>query len=152
MGTHHTLINGTSYAIKGGTDLIAGTSYQIGGGRTLVNGTAYEIGFGPKSITITITGTSSYAIVEYNGNRPSDGVYEVEAGTQVKVIAASNYYNAKSKTQIYLNGSLIVQGTSDNNATYTFTPEKNCTISFTKKMLYEIGQSWFAYIAYITEE
>lgn len=31
MGTHHTLINGTSYAIKGGTDLIAGTSYQIGG-------------------------------------------------------------------------------------------------------------------------
>lgn len=32
MGTHHTLINGTAYAIKGGTDLIAGTSYQIGGG------------------------------------------------------------------------------------------------------------------------
>lgn len=32
MGTHHTLINGTSYAIKGGTDLIDGTSYQIGGG------------------------------------------------------------------------------------------------------------------------
>lgn len=32
MGTHHTLINGTSYAIKGGTDLVAGTSYQIGGG------------------------------------------------------------------------------------------------------------------------
>lgn len=79
-------------------------------------------------------------------------MYEVEAGTQVKVIAASNYYNAKSKTQIYLNGSLIVQGTRDNNATYTFTPEKNCTISFTKKMLYEIGPSWFAYIAYITEE
>lgn len=32
MGTHHILIDGTSYAIKGGTDLIAGTSYQIGGG------------------------------------------------------------------------------------------------------------------------
>lgn len=32
MGTHHTLINGTAYAIKGGTDLISGTSYQIGGG------------------------------------------------------------------------------------------------------------------------
>lgn len=32
MGTHHTLINGTVYTIKGGTDLIAGTSYQIGGG------------------------------------------------------------------------------------------------------------------------
>lgn len=32
MGTHHTLINGTAYAIKGGTDLISGTSYQIRGG------------------------------------------------------------------------------------------------------------------------
>lgn len=45
MGTHHILKDGTSYAIKGGTDLIAGTSYQIGGGRTLVNGTAYEVKF-----------------------------------------------------------------------------------------------------------
>lgn len=32
MGTHHTLINGTSYAIAGGTDLVNGTKYQIGGG------------------------------------------------------------------------------------------------------------------------
>ena len=117
-----------------------------------MDGTEYKIGFGPKSITITITGTSSYAIVEYNGNKLSDGVYEVEAGTQVKVIAASNNYRGRSETKIYLNGGLIVKGTSDNNATYTFTPEKNCTISFTKKMLYEIGPSWFAYIAYITEE
>lgn len=38
MGTHHTLINGTSYAIKGGTDLIAGASYQIGGGERLLMG------------------------------------------------------------------------------------------------------------------
>ena len=30
--SHKTMISGTSYAIKGGTDLIAGTSYQIGGG------------------------------------------------------------------------------------------------------------------------
>ena len=32
MGTHHILKDGTSYAIKGGTDLIDGTSYQIWGG------------------------------------------------------------------------------------------------------------------------
>lgn len=30
--THKTLINGTAYAIKGGTGLIAGTKCQIGGG------------------------------------------------------------------------------------------------------------------------
>ena len=29
--SHKTMISGTSYTIKGGTDLIAGTSYQIGG-------------------------------------------------------------------------------------------------------------------------
>ena len=150
---HKTLINGTAYAVKGGRDLIAGTGYAKKQGKTLIDGTEHAISFGiPMNTTITITGTSSHAIVEYNGNRLSDGVYEVEAGTQVKVIAASNHYSGKSKTKIYLNGSLIVQGTRDNNATYTFTPEKNCTISFTKKMLYEIGPSWFAYIAYITEE
>ena len=32
MGTHHTLINGTAYAVTGGTDLVNGTKYQIGGG------------------------------------------------------------------------------------------------------------------------
>lgn len=31
MGTHHILKDGTSYAIKGGTDLTNGTKYQIGG-------------------------------------------------------------------------------------------------------------------------
>lgn len=31
MGTHHILKDGTSYAIKGGTNLTTGTSYQIGG-------------------------------------------------------------------------------------------------------------------------
>lgn len=31
MGKHHTLINGTAYAITGGTDLVNGTKYQIGG-------------------------------------------------------------------------------------------------------------------------
>ena len=51
MGAHHILKDGTSYAIKGGTDLIAGTSYQIGGGRTLVDGTVYEVGFGDERQT-----------------------------------------------------------------------------------------------------
>lgn len=31
MATHHILKDGTSYAIKGGTDLANGTKYQIGG-------------------------------------------------------------------------------------------------------------------------
>lgn len=31
MATHHILKDGTSYAIKGGTDLVNGTKYHIGG-------------------------------------------------------------------------------------------------------------------------
>ena len=79
MGTHHILKDGTSYAIKGGTDLIAGTSYQIWGGRTLVNGTAYEIGFAePVSLnwflnaTISLPTSTLYGSFTVPGD--SDGV------------------------------------------------------------------------------
>lgn len=76
MGTHHILKDGTSYAIKGGTDLIAGTSYQIEGGRTLVNGTRYEVRFEPEigltwyfNSVIDVKDTATYV-----ANFVSDGV------------------------------------------------------------------------------
>ena len=79
--SHKTLISGTSYAIKGGTDLIAGTSYQIGGGRTLVNGTSYKIGFA-EPVTITITGVgydTSYKVASGFGKHgaPYCELYEI---------------------------------------------------------------------------
>lgn len=45
MATHHILKDGTSYAIKGGTDLVNGTKYQIGGGETVIDGTSFQINF-----------------------------------------------------------------------------------------------------------
>lgn len=45
MGTHKILVNGTAFAVTGGTELINGTICKTGGGRTLVNGTAFEVKF-----------------------------------------------------------------------------------------------------------
>lgn len=81
MGTHHTLINGTAYAIKGGTDLIAGTSYQIGGGRTLVDGTAYEIGFSDGLTWMLKNTYTSIATFSFNANFESNGTkYRIISG------------------------------------------------------------------------
>lgn len=42
---HKTLVNGTSYEVKGGKCLVNGTAYSIKKGRTLINGTGYDIPF-----------------------------------------------------------------------------------------------------------
>ena len=71
--SHKTLISGTSYAIKGGTDLIAGTSYQIGGGgRTLVNGTAYDITFAPTYDSVFANNTWQQIIEACHNNAVPD--------------------------------------------------------------------------------
>ena len=113
MGTHHILKDGTSYAIKGGTDLIAGTSYQIGGGRTLVNGTRYEVCFEPE---IGLTWYFNSVIdaedsATYVANFVSDGVtykamrtqggkleYQYQGGSMLKVYTARRWLHAENRT------------------------------------------------------
>lgn len=155
MGTHHILKDGTSYAIKGGTDLIAGTSYQIGGGRTLVNGTEYEIGFGSKFLL---------AITEDNGgNVPAGCSYSVayggsaytgnnelllKEGEHVTITLNASFKGYGYAMKILLNG-VVVAGGNDYNAkqyTYVFTPKSNASIVFT------LGSSNAYYICNITEE
>lgn len=108
MGTHHILKDGTSYAIKGGTDLVNGTKYHIGGGRTPIDGTVYEIGFGPKICTLTITGlddsssTSQTTAKDSNNNRLYNGTYEFEVGATI-ILKVWSYYN----NSIYVDGELV---------------------------------------------
>lgn len=45
--THKTLVNGTTYEVKGGKCLVNGTVYNIKKGRTLIDGTGYDINFEP---------------------------------------------------------------------------------------------------------
>lgn len=131
MGTHHILKDGTSYAIKGGTDLIAGTSYQIGGGRTLVDGTAYEIGFA-KNLTVKITGEFYEPDMGYKGGVRIAGTsvpigeYQVELGTQIEV-RAGYIYSSKYYAVIYLNGERVASGESNK---YTFNATNDTEINF----------------------
>lgn len=111
---HKTLINGTSYAIKGGTDLIAGTSYQIGGGRTLVDGTRYEVRFEPE-IGLTWYFNSVIDVKDsatYVANFVSDGVtftaiviksgrmgYKRQGGSTIEIIyMAAGWRHEKNRT------------------------------------------------------
>ena len=74
---HKTIINGTSYDVKGGKCLVNGTSYDIKKGRTLIGGTGYDITFGPPLpmpvkgdlITMNLDGTErQYRVLSVNGN------------------------------------------------------------------------------------
>ena len=110
---HKTLISGTSYALKGGTDLTAGTSYQTWGGRTLVNGTRYEVCFEPE---IGLTWYFNSVIdaeysATYVANFVSDGVtfkamrtiggkleYQYQGGSMLKVYTAGRWLHAENRT------------------------------------------------------
>lgn len=132
MGTHHILKDGTSYAIKSGTDLIAGTSYQIGGGRTLVNGTSYEIGL-IKEYEIKITGGSVRSNVTYNGKTYyGNETLLVKDGESMTVVVANSNDGYGYAMRIYLNG-VVVAGGNDWGArrySYIFTPKGNATIAY----------------------
>ena len=132
MGTHHILKDGTSYAIKGGTDLIAGTSYQIGGGRTLVDGTEYEISFGPDICTLIIKGTSQGSAsgvvtpTEHKDNpyyyAYSDGTYQLTPGTSI-TLYAWNYYACR----IYVNDALVASKNESGPLMYDMVLTKETT-------------------------
>ena len=126
MGTHHILKDGTSYAIKDGTDLIAGTSYQIWGGRTLVDGTGYKIGFAePVYHQVTVTGTKSYFQgVVYNGKTylPKSS-FEVLDGETVYVSGS------KSNAEIFYDNETVARyNPRTGKVEYTFAPKGDTEI------------------------
>ena len=100
MGTHHILKAGTSYAIKGGTDLIAGTSYQIGGGRTLVNGTAFDIAFDDGTALIWYLNTTiAIPKKEIYGNFSSRG--RTFKGIKANTSGESLIYDGSPASLVY---------------------------------------------------
>lgn len=105
MGTHHILKDGTSYAIKGGTDLIAGTSYQIGGGRTLVNGTAYEVKFS-DGLTWIINESPKIMVfeqaIDFTSNGKKFDYFMITAGSRPSIVYS---YGPSDIWYAYFNGS-----------------------------------------------
>lgn len=68
--SHKTLVNGTTYDVKGGKCLVNGTVYSIKKGRTLIGGTGYDIALGPKTWLIKAYLPDSYPS---GGNLPHVG-------------------------------------------------------------------------------
>ena len=105
MGTHHTLSNGTAYAIKGGTDLVAGTSYQIGGGLTIVNGTAFEVKFG-DGLTWIINESPKLMVfeqaIDFTSNGKTFNYFMIIAGSRPSIVYS---YGASDTWYAYYNGS-----------------------------------------------
>lgn len=77
--THKTLVNGTTYEVKGGKCLVNGTVYNIKKGRTLIDGTGYDINFEPDvsltwyfnqtlSIPVSTTSTTFSTRAHYEGD------------------------------------------------------------------------------------
>lgn len=141
MGTHHILINGTAYAVTGGTNLVNGTKYQIGGGRTLVNGTAYDVSFAEETVKIAVHNGLEVrnCYVLYNGQRITSGEIDVKIGDTVVVYVGAIEQNYG---RIYLNSVEVAKGL---NVQYSYIVTKNATISY----------SWvnnIASVCYIVEE
>ena len=123
---HKTMINGTAYAITGGTDLVNGTKYQIGGGRTLVNGTAYDVLLAEETVTITVHNGDEVrsCYVLYNGQRITSGEIDVKIGETIAVYVGAIIQNHGF---IYLNSVEVAKG---DNVHYAYLVTKNATISY----------------------
>lgn len=75
LTAHKTLINGTSYTVKGGKCMVNGTVYNILKGRTLIGGTGYDVALPtpmPKKgdlIQMNLDGTSrQYRVLRMDGS------------------------------------------------------------------------------------
>lgn len=120
---HKTLINGTSYDIKGGRTLIGGTGYDIKKGRTLIGGTGYDISFGTPvgelaggtSVFMNVNGVRTEFIVVHQGN-PNPALYDASCdGTWLLMkdvyttmsmdYSSTGYKN--SDVHSYLNGEFL---------------------------------------------
>ena len=71
-GVHKTLVNGTTYEVKGGKCLVNGTVYSIKKGRTLIGGTGYDITFAPSYDPVFANNTWEQIIEACHNNAVPD--------------------------------------------------------------------------------
>lgn len=136
--SHKTLISGTAYEVSGGKTLIDSTVYEIDKGKTLVDGTAYEVGFAPPAATVTVNITNSaYRNGDYCINvtvlgtvcyyERGQATVEVPVGTVITCFARP--YERSEFARIYLNGTQVAGGKSENGYTYSYTVTTNVAIT-----------------------
>lgn len=124
VGTHKSLVDGTSYDMKSGKCLVDGTGYTIKKGRTLIDGTGYAIKL-LDTVTVQLTGE----VVVYASEKSStvmiggteyeqNGAYEIERGTEIlcKVVFSTN-------------SRITVNGVAVSGFNYSFLATSDCTIN-----------------------
>lgn len=126
MATHHVMIDGTSYAVGGGTALTDGTKYQIGGGTTLIDGTAYQINFAPSEYIMTLTGSGG--TITYNGVTQTT-TFRVAVGDSI--VCTAHGIGVNVTVAIYLNNTVVASKRALRTASvsYTYTPTSNAIIN-----------------------
>ena len=105
MGTHKILVNGTAFAVTGGTELINGTICKTGGGRTIVNGTAFEIKFG-DGLTWIINESPKLMVfeqaIDFTSNGKTFDYFMITAGSRPSIVYS---YGPGDIWYAYFNGS-----------------------------------------------
>ena len=97
LTAHKTLVNGTSYNVKGGKCLVNGTSYDIKKGRTLIGGTGYDITFAPSYDPVFANNTWEQIIAACHNNAVPD----------TWKVADQNTYFLTAEGEITLTGNIL---------------------------------------------
>ena len=126
---HKTLINGTSYEIKGGTALIDGTAFSVKSGKTLVGGTAYEVGFGswPDDLDTGLEFISASAFTLSASSPGWDGTMEYSNGSGWRAWDGSEISSGSSESGqcIYVRGTGNTKVSGNNSWTLSGTNIEN---------------------------
>lgn len=122
-GDHNTNIGSVAYEIESGTVLIGGVLRENESGLVLANGVNREIAFANACVvTITTAGSQapgSSSKIEIGGvSYTSSATIEVEAGTEMKVVASL----------VELNDTIVAKGSSSNPVTYLYTISTNISV------------------------
>lgn len=128
MGTHKILVNGTAFAVTGGTELINGTICKTGGGRTLVNGTAFEVKFAkPVSLNWLLNETISLPTSTLYGSFTVPGDSEGYVFTKIEQRYLSGIFNlvyaTESAAEYVYAGGYLNQWSSAKYRTLNFLEE-----------------------------
>lgn len=137
------LIGGATYSIKTGTALVNGTAQTIYNGRALVAGAGYDIVLSTSGFTVTIEGNGEegvgpvqqeYAAVVINGTAyASAATVEVESGTVITLRTRASTDSTRKNTQIIVDGVTVAKGTTEVEASYTYTPTGDITVTLSLK-------------------
>lgn len=140
---HMARAEGTDYAVAGGKTLIDGTAQTIYNGRALVAGAGYDIVLSTSGFIVTIEGngeeavgpvSQEYAAVVINGTAyASAATVEAESGTVITLRTRASTDSTRKNTQIIVDGVTVAKGTTAVEASYTYTPTGDITVTLSFK-------------------